>query len=210
MPIRTESKCKACRREGEKLYRKGDKCFTGKCPMVKRSYRPGMHGPTSRVRLSSYGTQLREKQKAKETYGMKEKQFRIYFDKAKRASGNTTDRLVETLELRLDNVVYRLGPASSRAKARQMVSHGLIRVNGRKVTIASYQVKAGDIISLAPKAEKSKLFSEDDISRIKKHQAPSWLLFDPKDKTGKVLNRPQGDDLKQNFDPTLIVEFYSR
>lgn len=178
--------------------------------MVKRSYRPGMHGPTSRVRLSSYGKQLREKQKAKETYGMQEKQFRIYFDKAKKSTGNTADRLVEMLEMRLDNVVYRLGLASSRAKARQMVSHGLIRVNDRKVNIASFQAKAGNIISLAPKVEKSKLFNEDDLGRIKKHQTPSWLLLDPKERTGKVLNKPQGDNLKQNFDTTLIVEFYSR
>lgn len=210
MPQRTESKCKACRREGEKLYRKGDKCSTGKCPLVRRSYRPGMHGPTSRVRLSSYGKQLREKQKAKETFGIQEKQFRLYFEKSKRSKGNTSVRLIEMLEMRLDNVVFRLGLAGSRAQARQMVGHGLIRINGRKVDIASCQVKAGQTISLSPKGAKSKLFGEADVARINRHQPPSWLLLDPKERTGKVLNRPQGDDLKQNFDPTLIVEFYSR
>ncbi|MBN1585749.1 30S ribosomal protein S4 [Candidatus Uhrbacteria bacterium] len=210
MSIRTESKCKACRREGEKLFRKGDKCSTAKCPFLKRSYRPGVHGPNSRVRQTSYGKQLREKQKAKETYGVQERQFRIYFDKAKRSRGNTAARLVEMLEMRLDNIVYRLGLAISRPKARQMVSHGLIRVNGRKVNIASCQVKPGSLISLSDRAAKSKILSEEETGRLVRHQAPSWLLLDAQERTGKVLNRPQGDDLKRNFDPTLIVEFYSR
>jgi small subunit ribosomal protein S4 len=212
MSRRLEPKCKACRREGEKLYRKGDKCAGGKCPFIKRGFRPGMHGPTSRPRPTSYGTQLREKQKAKETYGVQERQFRIYFNKAKRSVGNTANRLVELLEMRLDNVVYRLGLARSRSAARQMIGHGLIRVNGRKVSIPSCQVKPASVIGFAPKAlaDKSKLLKEEDAGRMGKHQPPSWLLLDAAERSGKVLNKPQGDDLRQNFDSTLIVEFYSR
>jgi small subunit ribosomal protein S4 len=210
MPRRLEPKCKNCRREGEKLHLKGDKCNSGKCPFIQRSFRPGMHGPMSRVRHSTYGTQLREKQKAKESYGLQEKQFRIYFEKAQRGTGSTTDKLVQMLEQRLDNVVYRLGLGKSRGLSRQMVSHGLIRVNGRKVNIPSYQVKAGDQITLSPNAAKSKLFNEEEASRLNGHQPPSWLLLDAAARSGKVLNKPEGDDLRQNFDPTLIVEFYSR
>jgi len=210
MPRRLEPKCKNCRREGEKLYLKGEKCDTAKCVFIKRSFRPGMHGPTSRIRHSSYGKQLREKQKAKESYGLQEKQFRNYFEKAKRGTGSTTEKMVQMLEQRLDNVIYRLGLGRSRGMARQIVSHGLITVNGRKVNIPSYQVKPGDIVKLSAKAAKAKLFNEEDAARLNKHQPPSWLLLEPKEMSGKVLNRPEGEDLKQNFDPTLIVEFYSR
>lgn len=209
MSRRLEPKCKQCRRESAKLNLKGEKCLTSKCPMIKRAFRPGVHGPTSRVRPTPYGIQLREKQKAKETYGLQEKQFFGYFQKAKRTVGNTTDRMVQLLETRLDNVVYRLGFAQSRALCRQLANHGHVQVNGRRVTIPSYQVKPGDIITLAPKTAKGKLMANSQ-ARIEKHQAPAWLLLDPAKLTGKVLNRPEGEDLKQNFDPTLIVEFYSR
>lgn len=209
MGRRLEPKCKQCRREGEKLYLKGDKCFTPKCPVTRRPFKPGMHGPTSRTRPTPYGIQLREKQKAKNTYGLMERQFHNYFVKATRKTGNTGSFLVQMLELRLDNVVFRLGFGKSRALSRQLVGHGHIRVNGKKITIPSYQVKPGDLITLSSNIDKSKLFSED-TQRLEKHQAPAWLHLDAPAKTGKVLNRPEGDELKQNFDPKLIVEFYSR
>lgn len=201
--------CKQCRREGEKLYLKHDKCIGAKCPMLQRGFPPGQHGPTSRTRLTPYGAQLREKQKAKNTYGMLERQFRKYYDNAKKAVGNTASFLVQMLEMRLDNTVYRLGFGKSRALARQLVSHGHIQVNGKRVDIPSYQVKAGDLVSLAEKSRKSKLF-ENDLPRLEKHQPPSWLNLDVPNWTGKVLSKPEGADLKQNFDPRAIVEFYSR
>lgn len=209
MARRLEPKCKQCRREREKLHLKGEKCLTVKCPIVKRNYKPGMHGPTSRTRPTGYGIQLREKQKARNTYGLMERQFRGYFEKASRMVGNTGDHLVRKLEMRLDNVVYRLGFGKSRALARQLVSHGHILVNGKKVTISSAQVRSGDTISLSEKARKSKLL-ENEEQRIEKHQVPGWLMLDAKDMAGKVLSAPLGVDLKQGFDPRLIVEFYSR
>ena len=209
MARKQEPKCKQCRREGEKLYLKGERCFTPKCAVVRRGTKPGQHGPTSRTRPTPYGIQLREKQKAKNVYGVRERQFENYFMKATRQVGNTGSFLVQMLELRLDNVVFRLGLAKSRALARQLVSHGHVRVNGKKVNVASYQVKAGDIISLSPRVMKSKLM-ENEGPRMEKYQAPKWLHLEPKEVTGKVLNKPEGEDLKQNFDPRLIVEFYSR
>jgi small subunit ribosomal protein S4 len=209
MGRRLEPKCKQCRREGEKLYLKGDKCFTPKCPVTRRPFKPGMHGPTSRTRPTPYGIQLREKQKAKNTYGLQERQFRNYFEKATRKVGNTGSFLVQMLEMRLDNVVFRAGFAKSRSSARQLVGHGNIKVNGKKVNIPSFQAKPGDVISLSDSIAKSKLFTED-AQRLEKHQAPSWIHFDAAAKTAKVTSKPEGDELKQNFDPKLIVEFYSR
>jgi len=209
MSRRLEAKCKMCRREGEKLVLRGERCFSAKCAIVRRNFKPGVHGPTARPRPTPYGIQLREKQKVKEIYGIQERQFQNYFIKAKRKVGNTASFMVQMLEMRLDNVVYRLGFGRSRPLSRQVVSHGHIRVNGKRVTVASYQVKAGDIITFGDRARKGKLLATD-IARIEKHQAPGWLNLDPKELTGKVLSAPQGDDLKQNFDPTKIVEFYSR
>ena len=209
MARNTDSKCKQCRREGTKLFLKGERCTTGKCAISRRAYIPGQHGPTHRVKMTTYGKQLREKQKAKNSYGILERQFRNYFIKATRQVGNTADILVQLLEFRLDNVVYRLGLAKSRALARQMSAHGLIRVNGRKVTIPSYQVKAGDVITLSPAYAKSKTVV-DDTDRISKHETPGWLFLDSAAKSGKILSKPTGKDLQQNFDPKLIVEFYSR
>jgi small subunit ribosomal protein S4 len=204
-----EPKCKQCRREGAKLHLKGEKCMTAKCPFTVRSYRPGIHGPLKRVRPTPYGTQLREKQKAKSTYGLMEKQFRNYFEKAKRMTGNTTDVFVRLLEMRLDNVVYRLGMARSRSLARQIVNHGHVLINGKTVTIPSYQVRSGDIITLDEKVRKSNIL-QAEIGRLDQHTAPSWLNLDAAEVAGKVLHAPQDDDLKQGFDPTLIIEFYSR
>lgn len=209
MARKQEPKCKQCRREGEKLYLKGERCFTPKCAIVRRGFKPGQHGPTSRTRPTPYGIQLREKQKAKNVYGVRERQFENYFFKATKQVGNTGNFLVQMLELRLDNIVYRLGLAKSRALARQLVSHGHVRVDGKKVNIASYQVKAGDIITLTSNILKSKLL-ENDGPRVEKHTTPGWLHLEAKEMTGKVLSKPDGEDLKQNFDPRLIVEFYSR
>ncbi len=209
MGRRLEAKCKQCRREGEKLYLKGDRCFTPKCAIARRPFKPGMHGPTSRTRPTPYGIQLREKQKAKNTYGLMERQFSNYFAKATRQVGNTGEFLVQMLEMRLDNVVYRLGFAKSRALARQVAGHGHIRVNGKKVTVPSYQVKVGDVITLSGRISKSKLFA-DETARLEKYQTPSWLHLDAASKTGKILTKPQGAELKMSFDPKLIVEFYSR
>ncbi len=203
------SKCKLCRREGEKLNLKGAKCESGKCPISRRPFPPGQHGPGSRVRLTSYGTQLREKQKAKNTYGLMEKQFHGYFEKASNKTGNTAENMIQLLELRLDNVVYRLGLTKSRALARQIVNHGLVKVNGKKVSIPSYQVKAGDVVTLLEKFQKSKTV-EGEKDRIDKVEVPSWLHMDKSALSGKVLNAPAGEELKQNFNPRLIVEFYSR
>ncbi|MEA3249633.1 MAG: 30S ribosomal protein S4 [Patescibacteria group bacterium] len=204
-----EPKCKQCRREGMKLNLKGEKCMTAKCPMIKRAYRPGQHGPTRRVRMTPYGTQLREKQKAKASYGLLEKQFRNYFEKAKKVTGNTTDTLIRLLEQRLDNVVYRLGLSRSRALSRQIVNHGHVLVNGKTVTIPSYQVRAGDVIELTDKIKSGTLL-QSEMGRLDQYTTPTWLHVDAEQFSGKVLHAPQDEELRQNFDPKLIVEFYSR
>lgn len=204
-----DSKCRQCRREGTKLFLKGDRCFSPKCAIVKRNYPPGVHGPKGKKRPTQYGTQLREKQKAKRIYRILEKQFRNYFDKALHQKGDTGEIMQQLLETRLDNVIYRVGLASSRTLARQMVSHNMFLVNGKKVNIPSYQLKAKDEISIKPTKAESKLFKELD-KKMEKYQAPSWLYFDLKNRTAKMINKPSGKDLEQNFNPRLIVEFYSK
>lgn len=178
----------------------------------RRSYPPGVHGPkqaVGRSRISSYGEQLKEKQKAKAIYGVLEKQFANYFSKASRSGGNTAVHLVQYLELRLDNVVYRLGWAKTRRQARQMVSHGFIQVNGKRVDIPSFSVGIGDVVSIKPSKTEKGIVKQ--ISEAMNHSTlPSWISRDEKAVTGKVTTVPEGEDLKQDFDPTLIVEFYSR
>jgi small subunit ribosomal protein S4 len=178
----------------------------------RRSYPPGVHGPkqsVGRSRLSSYGEQLKEKQKAKAIYGVLERQFANYFTKATRSGGNTSVHLVQYLELRLDNVIYRLGWAKTRRQARQMVSHGFILVDGKRVDIPSYSVSIGEAISIKPnKLESGLVKSIPDA--MKASTLPSWISRDDKAVTGKITAIPEGEDLKQDFDPTLIVEFYSR
>ncbi len=192
-----------CRREGVSL------CGKEKCAVKKRSFTPGMHGPGRRARLSVYGTQLREKQKAKRLYNILERQFKNYFEKASKQKGNTGDILVQLLEERLDNVVYRLGFASTRRQARQLVNHAYFEVNDKKVNIPSYRVKVGDVISIRKnKAEKK--ITKEIKERLSKHETPSWLHLDPEKMSGKVTSIPEGEDLKQVFDTKLIVEFYSR
>lgn len=204
-----EPKCKKCRREGEKLYLKGEKCLGPKCPVVRRSYAPGQHGPTSRKRLTPFGVQLREKQKAKRLYGLMEKQFSNYFKKASTKPGDTGVFLKQFLELRLDNVVYKLGLAKSRRMARQMISHGMFLVNGKLVNIPSYQVRPGDLLSIKETKDSKKVFT-DIKERALKHETPAWLSLDPKEMKGKVLNRPSAEEVEQGFNSKLIIEFYSR
>lgn len=205
------SQCKKCRRAGEKLFLKGDKCNSAKCPMIKRNFAPGMHGPTQRVgKKTNYGKQLMEKQKAKRMYGLLEIQFRNYFDKALSKIGNTGELLFRFLESRLDNVVYRLGYAPSRRMARQMVGHGHIRVDGKKVNIPSYQVRVGEIVSLSERAMGKKGFAEIKNKLAKVESLPAYLSLDAAKASGKITSQPKLGDVPVNVDWRIIVEFYSK
>ena len=204
-----DPKCKQCRREGEKLFIKGEKCSTNKCPIVKRNYPPGAQGAARRGRMSNYGLQLREKQKARRIYGLRETQFYNYYTKALKMKGETGENLQRLLERRLDNVVYRLGMSGSRNQARQMVNHGHFAVNGRSVNIPSYQVKVGEEIKVKQNRV-GKSFFKDLVKKIEKHEIPSWLTLDKKELVGKVSGAPTQEELAQNFKPQLIIEFYSR
>ena len=203
----TEAVCRMCRREGQKLFLKGDRCYT-KCALENRSYPPGQHGQ-GRSKSSEYGQQLREKQKAKRYYGVLESQFRSYYEMAERRQGKTGENLLSILECRLDNVVYRLGFAMSRAEARLMVSHGHFTVNGRKVNIPSYQVKPGMVITLKESSrglEKIKANIEANSSR----PAPKWLEYDANNQIAKVVGVPARDDIDLPIEEHLIVELYSK
>lgn len=177
--------------------------------LAKRPYGPGVHGPTSRTRMTDYGKQLREKQRAKLVYGVMERQFRKYFDACTKMKGDTGENLVRLLELRLDNVVFRAGFAKTRAAARQSVSHNHVSVNGKPVNIPSYQVKVGDVVAIRPSKKEKKQWKAF-IEATPAVETPSWITSDPKDLSAKVTSIPAGDELKQVFDPKLIVEFYSR
>lgn len=201
--------CGRCRQAGEKLFLKGEKCFLVKCPLSRRSYPPGQHGPGRRRRLTSFGEQLREKQKAKFVYGLRERQFSNYVKKASQKKANTADILLELLERRLDNVIYRSGLAKSREMARQLVSHAHFLVNGRKVNIPSYQVRPNQLISLSEKSKKMIIF-ENIAPALAKHETPAWLSLDINNLTIKVLSLPKPEELQINFDPKKIIEFYSR
>lgn len=197
--------CKMCRREGVSL------CGREKCALKRRSFPPGQHGPTqkSNKKLSGYGMQLREKQKAKRLYNIMERQFRRYFDDARRKTGNTSEHLIRSLELRLDNTVHRLGFAKTRRQARQMVNHGFFSVNKKPVNIPSFAVKVGDEISVK-ESKRSKKMTEGVKEVMTRTTAPKWLFATPADLKGKVVSLPEGEDLQTVFDPTLIVELYSR
>ena len=204
----TEAVCRMCRREGQKLFLKGDRCYTQKCAMECRAYAPGMHGQ-NRSKTSEYGQQLREKQKAKRYYGLLENQFRNYFELAERRPGQTGENLLAILESRLDNVVYRLGFAMSRAEARQLVSHGHFTVNGRKVNIPSYLVKPGMVVSLKDSSkslEKIKANVEANAFR----QPPKWLEYDVNNMIAKVTAVPAREDIDLPIEEHLIVELYSK
>ena len=203
-----QASCKLCRREGEKLFLKGDRCYTTKCAIVKRNYMPGAHGVKRQPRLSEYGQQLRAKQKAKRTYGVMEKQFVNYYKKAIAHEDSATD-LKRLLERRLDNVIYRLGLAGSRGQARQMVSHGHFRLNGKKMNISSYSVKVGDILTVREKSLQSPLFKNLG-EKLAQKEMPSWLTLDVDSLEGKVVSQPGRDDLKDTIEANQIIEFYSR
>lgn len=211
MSLANDPQCKKCRRAGEKLFLKGEKCNSPKCPMVKRSFPPGAHGAKGQARLTDYGKQLKEKQKAKRIYGLREKQFRSYFEKAFKKTGNTVELLLMILENRLDNVVYRLGLASSRAKARQLVTHAHFKVNGKKVDIPSYQVKNGDEITIREKSLESPVFKDlSEKLKDKEKEIVSWLDLDAKELKGKVIGKPDTKNAGLNIDWRMIIEFYSK
>lgn len=203
-----DAQCRKCRRAGAKLMLKGDRCNSPKCAMVSRNYVPGIHGNKRRAKQSQYGLQLAEKQKAKIAYGLREKQFRILFAKAGK-KGDAGLNLLKMLETRLDNVIYRLGLATSRAQARQMVSHNNFLINDRKVNIPSFQVKTGDIIKIKKSKQDNKLFKEA-IQHAKKAQLPGWLNWDMVELQAKVLHEPGNDEVDQSINSQAIVEFYSR
>ncbi len=204
-----DPKCKQCRRVGEKLMLKGDRCISSKCAMFKRNYPPGAHGPRGKKRLTDYGLQLQEKQKVKKVYNLLEKQFKITFTKAKKQKGDVGENLIKMLEMRLDNVVYRLNFASSRNEAKQLISHGHFTVNDQKINIPSYQTKRGQIIKIKPASKKLKLFTTVE-EKLKKANIPGWLYLDSKELSGKVLHAPGVDDVKEKVNTQMVVEFYSR
>jgi small subunit ribosomal protein S4 len=204
-----ENKCEQCRRAGQKLFLKGDRCQTPKCAIVKRNYAPGFHGAKARRRLSDYGSQLAEKQKAKRYYGLFEKQFRLTFEKASQKTGDAGKNFFRALEMRLDNVVFRLGWATSRAAARQLVNHGHFTVNGRKADIPSFTVKAGEVIK-PKKSSSTNTYFKNTIERLKKADRPSWLNFDASDLSAKVLHEPADTDLPQDLNAQVIIEYYSK
>ena len=205
----TDAKCRLCRREGAKLFLKGDRCYTaGVCPFEKRPVAPGPHA-NIRKKVSEYGLQLREKQKTKRIYGVLEGQFRKYYEKADRMKGITGENMLSLLERRLDNVIFRMGLASSRSQARQLVTHAHFSVNGKAVDIASYEVKAGDVIAVKENRKDNKYFVELKAG-AKKNNMPKWVEFDLETLTGKVLALPTREDIDQQIAEHMIVELYSK
>ena len=204
-----DPKCRQCRREGEKLFLKGEKCFTDKCAIEKRNYAPGQHGQRRAARLSDYGVQLREKQKLRRVYGVLEKQFRSYYAEADRRKGVTGENLLQILESRLDNVVYKMGLGASRTEARQIVRHNSILVNGKRVNIPSYQVVPGDEISVVDDS-KSQLRIKAALEAAGERGFPEWLDVDIKAFKGIFKNKPLRDDLPATINESLIVELYSK
>lgn len=204
----TDAKCRLCRREGCKLFLKGDRCFTEKCAQQRRPYAPGQHG-RARKKISEYAVQLREKQKTKRAYGVLERQFHNYFEKAEMAKGVTGSNLLEMLERRLDNVVFKLGFASSRDQGRQLVRHGLFTLNGKKVNIPSLLVNAGDIIEVPEKNRKIPVLAQA-AEVIARRGCPAWLESDGAAFKGTVKALPQRDDIQLPINEQLIVELYSK
>ena len=203
-----DEQCRICRREGQKLFLKGSRCYTDKCSISRRNYAPGQNGQ-KRKKLSEYGTQLREKQKTKSFYGVGEKQFRKYFDIASNTKGKTGEVLLQLLESRLDNVVYRLGFASSRAQARMLVTHGTFEVNGKKVDIASYLVKPGDVIAVR-EIRKDNGTIKNNIEENASRPVPAWLEKDTEKLSGKVITLASREDIDLPVEEHLIVELYSK
>ncbi|MEN3038180.1 MAG: 30S ribosomal protein S4 [Candidatus Kryptonium sp.] len=201
--------CRLCRRERMKLYLKGEKCYTEKCPLEKKNYPPGQHGPLRRARLSEYGIQLREKQKLRRIYGVLERQFRRYFEMATRQKGKTGENLVKILERRLDNVVYRLGFASSRKAARQLVKHRHILVNGKVVDIPSYLVEPGDEIRVRDKSKELEII-HNSLKRVTETSLVPWLQLNKATLSGVFMYIPERSEIPLNVNEQLIVELYSK
>jgi len=199
--------CRLCRREGQKLYLKGDKCFTDKCPVSKRNYAPGQHG-NSRKKLTEYGLQLREKQKVRRYYGIQESQMFKYYNMADKMKGITGENLLKILESRLDNVVYRMGFGSSRAEARQLVTHGHFTINGKKVNIPSYLTNAGDVIEVKASSKNSERFKE--IVENHRGTTVKWIEVTPDELKGKIVSEPSREEIDIPIQEHLIVELYSK
>ena len=204
----TDEQCRICRREGQKLFLKGSRCYSDKCSISRRNYAPGQHGQ-KRAKLSEYGTQLREKQKTKSYYGVGEKQFRGYFEMASNKKGITGDNLLQILESRLDNVVYRLGFGASRAQARQLVNHGQFAVNGQRVDIPSYLVKAGDVITVRENKKENGAIKAN-IEANSARPVPAWLELNNETLSGKVVRLASREDVDLPIEEHLIVELYSK
>lgn len=204
-----DSLCRLCRREGDKLFLKADRCYTDKCSIERRKYAPGQHGAGRFKKISDYGVQLREKQKVKRIYGVLERPFRRYFAEAQRKQGVTGDLLLQFLELRLDNVVYRLGFASNRRQARQFINHGHVKVNGRRTDIPSFRVKAGDVVEVKESSRSVPLVQES-ISKVEQRGLPVWLELDAEKFSGKLLNAPSRDEIPLDVKEHLIIELYSK
>ncbi len=204
-----DAKCKKCRRAGQKLFLKGERCFTPKCSMIKKAYPPGVHGKKRRPALSEYGAQLAEKQKLRRIYNVSEKQLKKYFQEAAKARRVVTETLLKKLETRIDNAVFRLGLAESRTKARQIVSHGHILLNGRRVNIPSINLKKGDTIEIKKSSLKKSLFKNLE-TRLKKYKSPSWLSLDKKEMKATVLGSPSKEEIEVPVDLFMVVEYYSR
>ena len=205
-----DSKCKLCRRAGEKLFLKGDRCLSPKCAITRRPYAPGIHGHTPSRGGSEFGRQLAMKQKIKRLYGVMERQFRHHFDEVKKTPGVTGDQLLSRLERRLDNVVYRLGFASSRHQAKQLVSHKMFEVNGLRQNIPSVELKVGDVVTLKA-SKKDKTYFQERMEILKnKKDVPHWLALDVEKLSGKVLALPQRDDVGVFVDAQMVVEYYSK
>lgn len=204
----TGAVCRLCRREGEKLFLKGTKCQTEKCPVSRRTYAPGQHGQL-KAKLSDYGLQLREKQKVKRMYGVLEKQFRKYFNIASKTKGVTGKVLLQLLERRIDNVIFRLGLATSRSESRQLVRHNFIYVNDKRVNIPSYLINKSDIIRLKTR-EKSLKAIRENLELTKEREVPKWLEFNHEKLEAKVLRLPEKEDIQQPIQEQLIVELYSK
>jgi small subunit ribosomal protein S4 len=203
-----DAKCRQCRREGEKLFLKGEKCFTDKCPVERRSYAPGQHGQ-KQTRMSGYGTQLREKQKIRRIYGVLERQFRKVYAEADRRKGVTGDNLLQILESRLDTVAYRMGFGASRTEARQIVRHNGVLVNGKRVNIPSFQLRQGDVVEVAQKA-KDQLRIKGAVEAAEQRGFPEWLEVDPKAMKGTFKAAPQRAELPPTINESLVVELYSK
>ncbi|MCK9594413.1 MAG: 30S ribosomal protein S4 [Candidatus Omnitrophica bacterium] len=206
----TEAVCRLCRREQKKLFLKGTKCNTDKCPITKRNFAPGQHGPTkTRIKMSNYGLQLREKQRVKRMYGVLERQFRRYFAEAAKSKGVTGKVLLQLLERRLDNVIFRMGLGVSRSQARQIVRHNFVEVNSKRVNIPSYQIVVGETISIKAK-DKAKNKLKENMELSKSRTVPSWLQFEPANMTAHVIRLPEKGDILMPIEEQLIVELYSK